>query len=301
MLLGSPPKLEAEEEIMGIIEEKMRRDLEARGMRPNTVTTYLRCCRGFVKHYGHSPMELRAADVRAYLEHLRVARGMSARSVNVHAAALSTLFGDTLARREELGRIPRLRVRPGLPSVLSAGEVAVLLEAIGSPLARAVAMVMYGAGLRVTEACSLHIDDIDSERMRLWVRSDSAKGGRERHVPLSPRLLEELRRYYRARRPKGPWLFPHRCRVGRPVRRETVNRALSRAARKAELGKHVWPHTLRHCFATHLLEQGTDLRTVQALLGHASIRSTVVYLHVSHAWLAKVTLPLDALAQTKSA
>ena len=102
MLLGSPPKLEAEEEIMGIIEEKMRRDLEARGMRPNTVTTYLRCCRGFVKHYGHSPMELRAADVRAYLEHLRVSERKSPRSINVYAAAIAFLFGETLGRRAEI-------------------------------------------------------------------------------------------------------------------------------------------------------------------------------------------------------
>ena len=277
---------------MGIIEDKMRRDLELRGMRPNTITTYLRCCRAFVAHYRRSPLELSVADVRAYLEHLRVKEHKSPRSINVYAAAIVQLFGETLGRQHEIGTIPRLRVHARLPTVLTAAEIAALLDALTTPLQRAVAMTMYGAGLRVSEACALHIDDIDSQRMKVQVRE--GKGGRERHVPLSPRLLAELRDYYRKCRPPGPPLFPGRV-ASRPLSRAAMNKALTVAARKIDLAKRVSPHSLRHGFATHLLEQGTDLRTVQVLLGHASIRSTTVYLHVSQAWLSKVTLPIEML------
>ena len=277
---------------MGIIEDKMRRDLELRGMRPNTITTYLRCCRAFVAHYRRSPLELTVADVRAYLEHLRVTEQKNPRSINVYAAAIVRLFSETLGRQQEIGRIPRLRVHAKLPVVLATGEVAGLLDALATPLQRAVAMTMYGAGLRVGEACALHVDDIDSQRMQLRVRE--GKGGRERYVPLSPRLLGELRDYYRKCRPPGPLLFPGR-RASRRLERATMNKALAVAARKIGLAKRVSPHSLRHSFASHLLEQGTDLRTVQVLLGHASIRSTTVYLHVSQAWLGKVTLPIDTL------
>jgi len=263
-------------------------------MRPATITTYLRCCRAFVAHYGRSPLELTAADVRAYLEHQRVTEHKSPRSINVYTAAIVWLFKETLGRGEEIGCIPRLRVHAKLPAVLAPGELAGLLDALSTPLQRAVAMTMYGAGLRVGEACALHFDDIDSQRMQLRVRE--GKGGRERYVPLSPRLLAELRDDYRKCRPPGPLLFPGRGARSR-LGRASMNKALDVAARKIGLAKRVSPHTLRHCFATHLLEQGTDLRTVQVLLGHKSLRSTTMYLHVSHAWLAKVTLPIDTLGQ----
>ena len=282
---------------MGVIENKMRSDLGLRGMRPNTVKTYVRCCRRFVKHYGRSPLDLTSSDVRAYLEHLRLTERKAPRSINVYAAALAFLFGETLDRRQELGRIPRLRVRPKVPVVLSPPEVEKVLNALTTPLQRAVCMTMYGAGLRVSEACALAIDDIDSQRMQLRVRD--GKGGRDRYIPLSPRLLSELRSYYRKCRPRGALLFPGR-RKGKPLAREALNKALRIASQKAGV-KHVSPHTLRHCFATSLLELGADLRMVQLLLGHCTVRSTVVYLHISQARLAKVKLPIDTLGPSPDA
>ena len=167
---------------MGILEEKFRRDLELRGMRPNTVKTYARCCRRFVAHFMRSPLDLSVADVRAYLEHLRVREHKAPRTINVYAAALGVLFGETLGRRDEIGRIPRLRVHAEVPVILSGTEVDRVLEALANGRQRAVVMVMYGAGLRVGEACALRIDDIDSQRMQIRVRC--GKGGQSQ----GPRL-----------------------------------------------------------------------------------------------------------------
>lgn len=278
---------------MGLIEDKLRRDLALRGMRPATIATYVRCCRRFVTHFGHSPVYLSASDARLYLEHLREKEHKAPRSINVYAAALAFLFGETLARKEELGRIPRMRTVASIPTVLSGGEVQRLIDALATPLQRAVVVVTYGAGLRVSEACGLRIDAIDSERMQIHVRD--GKGGRDRDVPLSPRVLAELRDYFRRCRPKGPLLFPNRFWPERPVSRNAISKALVAAAARAEITKRVTPHALRHSFATHLLELGTDVRTVQVLLGHVSITSTTIYLRVSRAVLGKVTLPLDAL------
>jgi integrase/recombinase XerD len=276
---------------MDTIEEKMRRDLGLRGSRPNTIETYVRCCRRLSKHFGRSPIELSTADVRAYLEHLRTAERKAPRTINVYAAAIAFLFGETLGRREELGRIPRLRVHNKPPVILSAGEIEKVL-AVLSPRMRAFVMTMYGAGLRVGETAALRTDDIDSARMQIHVRE--GKGGRERYLPLSAKLLDELRVYWRKCRPKGPLLFRGRDRHGR-VSRAAVSKALQIAVELAGVGKRATPHVFRHSFATHLLELGADLRTVQVLLGHAHIGSTTGYLHVSHARLARVKLPIDAL------
>lgn len=283
---------------MGIIKDKLCRDLAQRGKRPKTIETYARCCRRFVEHFGRSPIEMSATDVRLYLDHLRVVEHKKPRSINVYAAALTFLYRETLARGHEFGRIPKMRVAPSMPTVLSGAEIERLLAALSTPLQRAVVITAYGAGLRVSEACGLRVDGIDSERMQLHVRD--GKGGRNRDVPLSPRVLTELRAYFRRCRPEGALLFPGRKGKDRPVCRNTINRAIRVAVGRAGIRKHVTPHVLRHSFATHLLELGTDLRTVQVLLGHASIKSTTTYLHVSHARLAKVTLPLDALGTARA-
>jgi site-specific recombinase XerD len=279
---------------MDPIAAKLRRDLEQRGMRPNTVDTYARCYARFTHHYGRSALELSVADVLAYLDHLRLVETKAPRSINVYAAALTFVFRETLGRRDAEARVPRMRVHPKPPRILSGEEIERLLVALATPLQRAVVMAIYGAGLRVSEACALRIEDIDSKRMLLCV--PDGKGGRERYVPLSPRLLAELRDYWRRCRPSGPQLFPGHSVDGTiPVSRAAVSKALRMAAVKADITKRVTPHVLRHAFATHLLEQGTDLRTVQVMLGHQTLRSTAVYLHVSTAHLAKVKLPLDAL------
>jgi integrase/recombinase XerD len=232
-----------------------------------------------------------AAEIRAFQLHL-VERKVSARTFNVYAAALKFLYEVTLDRPEPTVRMARMRVPMHVPVVLTPAEVSRLIAALTSGKLKALVMLAYGAGLRVSEACRLRVDDIDPKRMLLHVRH--SKRGRERHVMLSPKLLATLRAYWKATRPAGPYLFPGRV-AHRLLRRESVSRAIKKAAQKAGITGRVSPHTLRHCFATHLLDAGTDLRTLQVLLGHASLKSTMAYLHVSAARVQSVQSPLDML------
>jgi site-specific recombinase XerD len=270
----------------------MKQDLELRGCRANTVLTYLRCARKFAAHFKRSPAEMGPAEVRQFLLHLVETRKVTPSTYNVYSAALTFLYHVTLNRAADVPALPRMKVPMRTPTVLSGTEVARLLAAVTSRKYRAVLMLAYGAGLRVGEVCKLHRSDIDPKRMVVTIRD--AKRGRERHVMLSPRLLEAIRLYLRIDKPKEPYLFPSRV-TGMPISRDAVSRTLARAVARARLGKRVTPHSLRHAFATHLLESGADLRTVQVLLGHASIRSTTRYLHVSMARLQSLRSPLDLL------
>jgi site-specific recombinase XerD len=270
----------------------MREDLALNGLSANTATSYLRCARRFAEYFGRSPSALGSAQIRQFLLHLLEERKLHPASVNVYAGAIKFLYRITLKRPEEVAWLPHLRVPMRVPTVLSHGEVAQLLAALSSDKQRAMVMAAYGAGLRISEVCKLRIDDIDAKRMVLRVRS--AKRGRERHVMLSPRLLAALRAYWKASRLTGPHLFPGRD-PARVMTRTAMHKAIVVAARRAGIKKHVSPHTLRHSFATHLLEAGTDLRTLQVLLGHGSLRSTTLYLHVATARVQSITSPLDAL------
>jgi integrase/recombinase XerD len=274
------------------LRDKMREDLVLRGMAVNTVDTYLRYARQFADYFGRSPAEMGAAEIRTFLLHLVQERKVSPSSFNVCAASITFLYTVTLDRPEAIARVPRMRVPMHVPVVLSPVEVQQLLGALASHKDRALVMLAYGAGLRVSEACKLRVDDIDAKRMLLRVRH--AKRGRERYVMLSPRLLRTLRAYWKHARPKGPHLFPGR-EEGKLYTREAVHKAITKAARAAGITKRVSPHTLRHSFATHLLEVGTDLRTLQVLLGHASLKSTMAYLHISTARVQSIQSPLDAL------
>jgi len=274
------------------LRDTMREDLALRGMSANTIGIYVRCARRFAEHFGRSPCRMGAPEIRAFLLHLARERGRSASTVNVYAAALRFLYGVTLGRPEEMARIPRMRVPMHVPVVLSGTEVERLLGAIVLARHRVAAMLAYGAGLRVGEVCRLRVDDVDPKRMVLRIRG--SKRGRERYVMLSPRLLSALRAYWKVARPGAPHLFCGR-KPGTLLTRGAVHKAIAAAARRAGLGKCVGPHTLRHSFATHLLEAGTDLRTLQVLLGHASIDSTSIYLHVSTARTQSIISPLDML------
>jgi integrase/recombinase XerD len=199
-----------------------------------------------------------------------------------------------LGRPKVVADLPRRKLTRKLPVVLTPGEVEQLLAALGSSALRAVLMLAYGAGLRVGEACRLRVEDIDSRAGVIHVRN--TKRNRDRDVMLSPKLLAELRAYWRKRRPPGPQLFPGRSGPGTTLTRAAISRALQKALVKAGLGgRRITVHTMRHAFATHLLEQGTDLRTVQVLLGHASMASTTIYVHVSTARLHRVHSPLERL------
>ena len=274
------------------LRDTMREDLRLRGMSANTIEIYVRCARRFAEHFGRSPCRMGATEIRTFLLSLVDVHALSASTFNVHAAAVKFLYTVTLDRPEEIARMPRMRVPMHMPVVLSGTEVERLLGAIVSERHRVAAMLAFGAGLRVGEICRLRVDDVDPKRMVLRIRG--SKRGRERYVMLSPLLLSAMRAYWKVARPSGPHLFRGR-KPGTLLTRAAVHKAIAAAARRAGLGKRVGPHTLRHTFATHLLEAGTHLRTLQVLLGHASIESTTIYLHVSTARLQSMTSPLDAL------
>ncbi len=282
---------------MGWLRDRMTEDMELRGLQPLTITTYLSCVRQFAKQTGRCPSELGAEDVRNFAVTLVRERKVGATRFNVYMAALRFLYVVTLRRPEVALEISRRKVPMKLPNLLSEGEVTELLRAVKNPKHRAMLMLAYGAGLRVSEICRLGTTDIDSKRMVIHVRN--AKRQRERQVMLSPRLLEVLRAYWKAHRPKGPALFPGE--VGTYLTEGAVRDVFHKLTRRIGFKKRVSPHTLRHCFATHLLEAGTDLRTLQVLLGHASLRSTMHYLHVTLARVQGTKSPLDALGDLHGA
>jgi len=277
---------------MAMLEDRMREDLELRGLRPNTITAYVRCARRFVAyHGGRPPGRMGAEEVRQFLLHLVREKKSSASTVNVHAAAITFLYGVTLGRAEEFKTLPRMKKPLLLPKVLSGTDVEKLIAALPSTKHRVIGMLAYGAGLRVSEIVGLEIGDIDAKRMVIHVRP--SKCGRERYIMLSPVLLQALRAYWKAARPTGPQLFPGSA-PGKVITRSAIHHALRSASRRAGITP-IGPHVLRHSFATHMLESGTDLRTLQVLLGHGSIRSTVGYVHVTTARLQSLRSPLDEL------
>lgn len=274
---------------MGQLRVRMEEDLRLRGCSFWTRKAYLGCVGHFAACYGRSPTVMGKPEVRAFLLGLEKA-GKSASVIKMHVAALRFLYEETLGRPEEVEGIPWPKVGCRLPDILTRGEVERLLGEVASLKHRLVLMAAYGAGLRVSEACSLCVSDIDSARGVIHVRD--GKRGRDRYVMLPERLLLALREYWRREQPAGPFLFPGQMR-GRCVSGNTVRHALSKAVLAAGITKRVTVHGLRHAFATHLLEGGTDLRTIQMLLGHTSIRTTVRYTHVSTDRIGRTRSPLD--------
>lgn len=280
---------------MGKLRDKMEGDLKLRGLSVNTRKTYLNCAAAFVKHCGKTPSAMGRGEVRDFLLHLIEERKVKPSTYNVYAASLRFLYACTLGRPEEVAWVGHMKVRHHLPAILSIEEVERLLAELGSLKLTAIVMAAYGAGLRVSEVCRLCVQDIDSQRMVIHVRN--GKGDRDRHTMLPKRLLEVLRAYWKQARPAGPELFPGRA-PGSVLSRAAVNKALKLATERAKIKKRVTPHSLRHAFATHLLEAGTDLRTLQVLLGHASIRTTVRYAQVSPAMIRRTKSPADRLRKT---
>jgi site-specific recombinase XerD len=278
---------------MGVLRERMATDLRLHGMSPVTQRAYLRCARCLAAYHHRSPAVLGEAEVRAFLDHLVRDRRLSRGTLRVYVAALRFLYRVTLERPDVVRRVPTPRRNAErLPDILSPAEIEQLLAAVRLLKHRVMVMAAYGAGLRVSELCALTAADIDSGRMLLRVRA--GKGEKDRYVMLSERLLTTLRAYWRQRPPRGDYLFPS-PRPGQPLSRKAVWYLLRRAARRARLRKRVTPHVLRHSFATHLLEAGTDIRVIQVLLGHRSLRTTARYALVSRAHIGTVRSPLDTL------
>jgi len=271
---------------------RMRRWMALRGLAPNTVFTYVGCARRFLAHVDRPLAAVKRADIEGFL-HTLVDKARSSRTRNVQLGAIRCLLLATV-RRDPSAAIPRAKAPRVVPQILSGTEVARLLAATTSLKYRAIFTLAYGAGLRVGEITTLETSDIDSQRMLIRVRE--GKTG-QRYVMLSPLVLAALRTYWKAYRPPGTELFPGyaKQRPGTQLSRESIHRVLVKAAREAGIHKRVSPHTLRHCFATHLLETGADVRTVQLLLGHAYLETTAKYLHLTTAQLRQVPSPIDLI------
>jgi site-specific recombinase XerD len=282
------------------LRQLMLDELERRNYSPNTVRSYLHAVEEFARHFGRSPEQLGSDHVREYQVHLFRDRKLSARTIAGQTAALRFLFVKTLRRPYLPDALPFPKHSRRLPTVLSQEEIARLIEASGNLMHRAMLMTLYATGVRRAELCRLKVADIDSERMVLHIHQ--GKGGRDRDVPLSPKLLATLREYWRWMKPKT-YLFPgmeNNWRADVPVTTKVAWIAVTDAAKAAGITKRVSPHTLRHSYATHLLEAGADLRTIQVLLGHAKLADTTVYLHLSRRHLQAVPSPIESLTVSTS-
>ena len=273
------------------LRQRFLEDLQLRNLAPKTIRIYLSSIIRFANYFKRSPEHLGPEDVRAYQLYLRNELHVSWNTFNQAVCALRFLYHTTLGRPDVVTMIPYGKRPKTLPTVLSPGEVATLIEAITHPVHRLGAQTAYACGLRVSEVVRLTVEDIDSARMMIYIRQ--AKGRKDRCVPLSPRLLESLRDYWREHRPPT-WLFPGPGSAGH-LHPSTLQRACQQAAQRAGLLKRVRMHTLRHSYATHLLETGIDLPTIQRLLGHSNLRTTLRYLHVRQEHLAATQSPLDRL------
>ena len=270
-------------------------ELERRNYSQATARTYIGAIRLFAEYFHRSPDQLGPEHIRQYQLHL-VQRGLNPKSIQVQMAALRFLFGKVLRRRYSRDDLPLPKLlRRQIPLVLSRDEVARLIASAANLEHRTILMTLYSTGMRRSELCHLQPADIDRERMVIRIRQ--GKGGKDREVPLTQTLLDQLRAYYRSLKRKSRWVFPslQSRRSDQPITDQLVWHACRQAARSARIAKPVHPHTLRHCFATHLLDSGAELPVIQILLGHADPRDTMVYLHLSTRKLRTAPNPLDTL------
>lgn len=272
--------------------QDLETSLRLAGKAPATVRAYVACVKDFVRYAGVSVSRLGSLHIGCFLAHLTLERGLEPSTVKVYVYAVRFLFEVTLERPEVVSKLKAPRVTPKPVLVLSRDEVVRFLDGFRSVTYRALACLVYGTGMRIGEALSVKVQDIDSARGVINVLHTKVR--RPRVARLSPALLEVLRQYWRATRPPQPYLFPGRD-PRRPLEQTIVQSAFKSAARSAGLTKVVTPHILRHTFATHLLEAGVDIHTVQLLLGHANLAATLRYLHVSTAHVAGRITPLHPL------
>jgi len=272
-------------------------ELERRNYSQATARAYIGAIRRFADYFHRSPDQLGPEHVRQYQLHL-ASKGNQPRTIHGQISAIRFLYVKTLKRNYRGEDLPLPKTPRRLPIILSQEEVARLIESAASLRHRTILMALYATGMRRSELCHLRTEDIDRERMVIHIRHGK---GEDRDVPLSPKLLEQFRVYWRSlKRKPATWLFPSRQlkRADEPIQDKTIWHACREAAQRAGITKAVHPHTLRHSFATHLLEAGADLRTIQLLLGHAELRDPAIYLHLSTRHLRATTNPLDALDLT---
>jgi integrase/recombinase XerD len=276
------------------LRKMMLEELQRRNYSDDTIRHHLRAVTEFAEHFGKAPDKLGLNELRSYQTYLLKERKLAPGSVVNHVAGLRFFFVKTLKRYQFRDFLPYPKDHRRLPTVLSLEEVARLINASGTLYRRTLLMTLYATGMRRAEVCRLKIGDIDSQRM--IIRVERGKGGKSRDLPLTPALLETLREYWRWRQPQV-YLFPSRNRrtADQPITDKMVWIACREAAQQAKLCKRVTPHTLRHSWATHLLEAGTDLRTIQMLLGHGDLETTARYIHLSQEHLHAAANPLAKL------
>ena len=276
---------------MTLLRQRMLEDLQIRRYSPTTIRIYLHCMAEFAQHFGKPPDRLGAEHIREYQLFLIKEKKVSRPTFVQMVCALRFFYTHTLNRKVSMERIPFPRRERKLPLILSREEVKALLEAPGNLRTRTLLAILYGCGLRVSEVAQLKVSDIDSARKVLRVRQ--GKGGKDRQTLLPTKLLDLLRCYWRYQRPTG-WLFPAADST-RHISTNTVFMACRKARQRAGISKPIHPHSLRHAFATHLLEAGVNLRTIQILLGHANLETTARYLHVADVAVRTTASPLDSL------
>lgn len=277
---------------MGELRNRMIEDMKLRGLSDSTIDCYQRAGRALATFHKRSPCEMGEAEIRQFLLHLVNERKVSSSTHYVYLAGIKFLFAHTLRRPEEVVQIPFPRVERPLPDIPSVDELEEVFGAIKSLKHRAILMLAYGSGMRISEACSLNVKDVDSRRMLIHVRR--GKGKKDRYVVLGDGVLNLLREYWKRLRPEGLYLFPG-VKSGAHISDRAVARALAKATAKCGIRKHITPHTMRHGFATHQIEAGADIRTIQMLLGHSSIQTTARYVRLSQRHLRASGSPIDRL------
>lgn len=274
------------------LRKRMLEELQLRNLSRTTADSYVRIVERFAKYYNKSPEQLGPEQVRQYLLHLRNDNEVVTNTLLVNRSALRFLYVETLRQKWFDEEIARPKRRPTLPGILSAEEVTRILDRTTNLKHWTIIATFYATALRCNELRHLKVSDIDSQRMILHVRE--GKGGVPRDIALSPVLLERLRVYFRWRRPTD-WLFPSKQRHDQPLDNGSIRVLCRKAGKRAQIGRPVYPHLFRHACATHMLDAGADLRTIQVLLGHGDIRTTAKYLRVSMQRLQAIHSPFDAL------
>jgi integrase/recombinase XerD len=278
--------------VMTSLRQRMTEDMQVRNLGLNTQTSYVQQVSLFARHFNKSPEELGPEEIRAYQVYLTNEKKLAPGSVLIAVAALRFLYKVSLKREWPFDEvIPAPKKPQKLPVVLSPEEVLEFLRCVGNAKQRTILTTCYAAGLRISEAVRLKTSDIDSKRM--VIRVEQGKGQKDRYTMLSPQLLETLRAYWRAGRPKT-LLFEGNV-PGRPIDRSAVEQACQKARRLSGIRKPITPHSLRHAFSVHLLESGTDVRTIQLLLGHRSLATTARYLRIATTKVCSTSSPLDLL------
>ncbi len=278
------------------LRKMMLEELQRRNYAETTISSYIRIVEDFSRRFQRPPDRLGPQQIREYQAELFKKRKLAASTVTVYLAALRFFYTKTLKKGWSAAETPYPKRAEHVPSILSQEEVARLIDAARTPFHRTLLMTLYATGVRRAELTHLKITDVDSQRMVVHIQG--GKGRKDRDVMLSPKLLKELREHWRRlRRKPSEWLFPgNRHHTNdKPISTKVVWHACRNAAQRAGIQKQVHPHTLRHCFATHLLEQGADLRNIQMLLGHNDLEQTTIYLHVSERRLNATGSPLDSL------